>query len=539
MQFSLSYLRRRLGHLKLWGVLSLIVSVLILSLSFTYMVSYSTIGCDCSNVGTDYRSEHFMQSYEAAVNDSPVVPAGVTSYVSVEVDNYQYIPTPVPFDLKVKIGSYALSAYESRTLGNVVWFSLNGSIIPSWIQCNANSSSSCTLYWLRLDFSIPGNSSLPVFMGFDNTSVSNFAGTDSLEGEAPQLSSIYGEYDNGHLIFPLYCNFSGTNLPSSWTCYANRTAKVSVDNGLIIQDSFNDAYAYAVLTDPIEQNEIIESLVTEANVTAGYPTTQGIGLSTTTVLTNHLVYYGTPYDYYFENGLEADLYHAGTGPNQLIPNADSSQIYSAINFTGYSYMVGIDWLNSTQYWYLDGNTVLVSHNSSVLFGSYYPSAGMTSGGAGAGVLKIQYIRGRYFPPNNVMPEVSGEYVVSDLGCVRFTASGIPYQVPWYLNISNYPFLVESGSRSTCVKLPAGFYYYTVSTSYQGIKYAAAGTFTVSSRASTYVLVVFPVNLGVSSKPNRSSPLLPPEIYIIISEILILAAGAIVILISNRKRFNSR
>ena len=48
---------------------------------------------------------------------------------------------------------------------------------------------------------------------------------------------------------------------------------------------------------------------------------------------------------------------------------------------------------------------------------------MTSGGSGAGILKIQYIRGRYIPPNNVMPGVSGEYVVSDLSCVTFTFIG--------------------------------------------------------------------------------------------------------------------
>ncbi len=528
-----------MSHLKYQRSVSVIIAILILFLSFTYIVSYSTINGDSSAVRKPDQSTYLRRPFETIGNNSPKVPVGVISYVSVQVDNSQNISIPVPFDLEVKIDSYALSAYESKTIGNVVWFSLNGTIIPSWIQCNANSSSTCTIYWLKLNFSIPANFSTPIFLGFENTSISNFVGQDSLEGEAPQLSSVYGEYDNGHMIFPFYCNFAGTNLPSSWTCYANRTAKVSVDNGLVIQDSFNDAYAYAVLTQPIYQSEIIESLVTEANVTAGYPTTQGIGLSTTKILTNHLVYYGTPYDYYFVNGLEADLYHSGTGPNQFIPNADSSQIYSAINFTGSSYTVGIDWVNSTQYWYLNGNTVLVSHNSSILYGSYYPSAGMTSGGSGAGILKIQYIRGRYFRPNNVMPEVSGEYVISDLGCVTFTASGIPYPVHWYLNISNYPFLIESGSRSTCVKLPAGFYYYNVSTSYQGTKYAAAGTFSVSSKANTYVLVVFPIKVNVSSHPQRNTPLLPPEIYIIISEILILVAASALILLSNRRKINSR
>ena len=528
-----------MSHLKYQRSVSVIIAVLILFLSFTYIISYSTINGDSSNVWKPDQSTYLRQPFETIGNNSPKVPAGVISYVSVQVDNSQNISTPVPFDLEVRIGSYALSAYESRTLGNVKWFSLNGTIIPSWIQCNANSSSTCTIYWLKLNFSIPANFTTAIFLGFENTSISNFAGQDSLEGEAPQLSGVYGEYDNGHMIFPFYCNFAGTSLPSSWTSYVYSTANVSVNNGLIIQDTFNDAYAYAVSKQPIYQNEIIESLVTEANVTAGYPTTQGIGLSTTRNLTNHLVYYGTPYDYYFENGFEADLYHSGTGPGQYIPNANSSLISPVINFTGYSYFVGIDWDKSMQYWYLNGNTVVVSHNSSILYGPYYPSAGMTSGGSGAGILKIQYIRGRYIPPNNVMPGVSGEYVVSDLSCVTFTASGIPNPVSWYLNISNYPTLVQSGSHSAYVNLPAGFYYYNVSASYQGTKYESSGTFSVSSTANTYILVVFPIKVNVSPHLPKNTLLVPPEIYLIISEILILVAAFALILLSNRRKINSR
>ena len=236
----------------------------------------------------------------------------------------------------------------------------------------------------------------------------NFASSDSLQGEAPQISQVYGEYDNGRVIFPFYCNF-----------------------------------------------------------------------------------------------------------------------------TGNSYTVGIYWNNSLQYWYLNGNTIYILHNSSVEYGAYYPSAGMASGGNGAGILKIQYIRGRYLPPDNVMPEITGEYVVTDFGSVTFTASGIPSQATWYLNISNYPVLEHTGTLSSCVQLPAGYYYYNVSSYYQGSKFAAAGTFTVSGNAKTYVLIVF-VQRIVNLPPHRNSILLPPEIYLIIFEILILITGFGLILASKRK-----
>jgi hypothetical protein len=132
-----------------------------------------------------------------------------------------------------------------------------------------------------------------------------------------------------------------------------------------------------------------------------------------------------------------------------------------------------------------------------------------------------------------MPEITGEYVVTDFGSVTFTASGIPSQATWYLNISNYPVLEHTGTLSSCVQLPAGYYYYNVSSYYQGSKFAAAGTFTVSGNAKTYVLIVF-VQRIVNLPPHRNSILLPPEIYLIIFEILILITGFGLILASKRK-----
>ena len=100
-------------------------------------------------------------------------------------------------------------------------------------------------------------------------------------------------------------------------------------------------------------------------MTAGSPSTEGIGVSTSHNLTNHLVYFGTPYDYYFQNGLEASLFNNGNSKNSM-------------------------------------------------------------------------------PPNNVMPEVIGKYVVKNPGYVDITVSGIPSSNTWYLNISGISGIVEHG-----------------------------------------------------------------------------------------------
>ena len=96
-----------------------------------------------------------------------VLPSSVQNYTEFELLNNQNKSTPVPFDLEIKVDSSALSSYESHGLSNVEWFTSNGTIIPSWIQCNPSSTSTCTVYWLKLNFSIPADSNTSIGMGFE------------------------------------------------------------------------------------------------------------------------------------------------------------------------------------------------------------------------------------------------------------------------------------------------------------------------------------------------------------------------------------
>ena len=468
-------------------------------------------------------------------NKITVLPSNIQNYTEFEVLNNQNKSTPVPFDLEIKVDSSALSSYESPGLSNVEWFTPNGTIIPSWIQCNPSSTSTCTVYWLKLNFSIPADSNTSIGMGFASHSTKLMTANNQYEGEAPQLSPNYGEYDNGATIFPFYCNFSGLPFQTNWITFQYSTANVSICDGLVVRDSYNDAYAYAITKEPVTQPEIIESLVTEDCVTAGSPSTEGIGVSTSHNLTNRLVYFGTPYDYYFQNGLEASLFNNGNSKNSMTPSYNATPIYPQINFTYSHFLLGIGWTGtSTQYWYLNGNTAAVTHNDSIQSSSYYPNIGMSSGGSGAGILKIQYVRGRYMPPNNVMPEVIGKYVVKNPGYVDITVSGIPSSNTWYLNISGISGIVEHGTLSLNITLPYGLYYYNVSTYYSESVLYGYGTFQVKNNSGTFVLIVFTPKSPVIT-PFEPAPPYPPELYAIIAEILILIFGGLFILI---RRFRS-
>lgn len=469
-------------------------------------------------------------------NQVPVLPRSVQNYTEFEVLNNQNESTPVPFDLEIKVDSSALGSYESPGLSNVEWFTPNGTIIPSWIQCDPSSTSTCTVYWLKLNFSIPAHSNTSIGMGFASLSTNLMTANQRYEGEAPQLSPRYGEYDNGASIFPFYCNFSGLPFQSNWITFQYSTANVSICDGLVIRDSYNDAYAYAITKEPVTRSEIVESLVTEDCVTAGSPSTEGIGVSTSHNLTNRLVYFGTRYDYYFQNGFEASLFNNGNSKNSLTPSFNATPIYPQINFTNSPFLLGIGWTGTlTQYWYLNGNTAAVTHNDSIQSSSYYPNIGMTSGGSGAGILKIQYVRGRYIPPNNVMPDVIGKYVVKNPGYVDITVSGIPSSDTWYLNISGISGIVEHGTLSMNITLPYGLYYYNVSTYYSGSALYGYGTFQVKNNSGTFILIVFTPKSPVITPPSGPTPPYPPELYAIIAEILVLISGSVLLLVSRIRK----
>ncbi len=525
-------------HIRIQKYLA-IFSALIMLTSITALVSDTGQFLHTINSPGEGVSEQVVGNYSTTITQNipnPIVPVGVLNYTSFYVVNNQNKSSPVPFDLEVKVDSSALRSYENPGLSNVEWFTPNGTVIPSWIQCNPSSASTCTVYWLKLNFSIPADSNTSIGMGFASLSTNLMTANQQYEGEAPQLSSHYGEYDNGASIFPFYCNFSGLPFQNNWITFQYSTANVSIYDGLVVRDSYNDAYAYAITKDPVIQPEIIESLVTEDCVTAGSPNTVGIAVSTSHNLTNHLVYSGTPYDYYFQNGFEASLFNNGNSKNSMTPSFNGTPIYPQINFTNSPFLLGIGWAGtSTQYWYLNGNTVSVTHNDSIQSSTYYPNIGMTSGGSGAGILKVQYIRGRYMPPNNVMPGLTGKYVVKSPGFVDITVSGIPSSNTWYLNISGISGIAEHGTLSLNITLPYGLYYYNVSTYYSGSVLYGYGTFQVKNNSGTFVLIVFTPRQPVIT-PTEPAPPYPPELYALIAEIVVLVSGAVLILLSRFRKF---
>ncbi|MBE5729864.1 hypothetical protein IHI26_00805, partial [Candidatus Parvarchaeota archaeon] len=131
-----------------------------------------------------------------------------TYYVPITITNSQGSATPSPFQQEVVVDSADYQNYEASNLQNVEFLYSNGQIIPSWLESGASSSSTQTIYWLKLASSIPAGSSITIYMEFAPKTTNLFNGNTI--GEAPQLSPTYGEYDDGVDVFNGYWNFAGT-----------------------------------------------------------------------------------------------------------------------------------------------------------------------------------------------------------------------------------------------------------------------------------------------------------------------------------------
>ncbi len=129
-----------------------------------------------------------------------LVPSNVLNFIPLTISNNQNTATPSPFQQEVVIDSADYQQYETANLQNVEFFYSNGTVINSWLESGNSDTATSTVYWLKLG-GIPASSSLTVYMGFAGKTANLFNNTN--DGEAPQLSATYGEYnDIGSVMNP-------------------------------------------------------------------------------------------------------------------------------------------------------------------------------------------------------------------------------------------------------------------------------------------------------------------------------------------------
>ncbi len=188
------------------------------------------------------------------LTNAVIVPSNILYHIPINVMNQQSIA--VSANTPIAIGSYGYygnvigfnalkySQYYTCNLDNAEFFFANGTIATSWLEGNImnaeTANSACTgasspnalvdssniLYWVNIpgNYFLPANTGTPsyntIYLGWTGntlTAANNLF--SSKVGEAPQLSSSYGQYDNGANVFTAYWNndtISTSKMPTSW-----------------------------------------------------------------------------------------------------------------------------------------------------------------------------------------------------------------------------------------------------------------------------------------------------------------------------------
>ena len=167
-------------------------------------------------------------------------PSVLTTYEPLTITNSQSSSTPSPFQQMVNFTS-SDPGWTSISTGNfgqnVEFFYYNGTVIPSWLE---NYTSSHALWWLKIA-AIPAGSSETVYVGFAPTTTNLFNTVN--DGEAPQLTSTFAEYDDGKYVFSYYNNSNGEGftIPGSSTGAGAEIAfylPQSYTSGMVIANAF-------------------------------------------------------------------------------------------------------------------------------------------------------------------------------------------------------------------------------------------------------------------------------------------------------------
>jgi len=331
------------------------------------------------------------------------LPSGIIEYVPITLTNSQSSATPAPFQQMINITESTFSSYinYNNNFANFEYFYANGTVIPAWIESN-NSGKLIT--WVKLAKGIPASSSLTIYLGFASktTNLLSSSGTTGI-GEAPQLSSTYGQYDNGANVFTNYWNFAGTSLPAGFTSGVSSDGTLTLNNGLTLGTgtSDNPSYAY-ILSTSTYAPQIVEfylsRIPTNPGGYGGIGTDWGFSSSTSPGPDE-----GTNNSFKYLIGGEI-WSAAGKFTYELLDSNTNEGHASGSLSTG----VYGTYINPLALYYNYASKV---SSTTAITSSNYLLLGLSSPGSGAGTpeaetIQVNWFRTRAYPPNGVMPSVS-------------------------------------------------------------------------------------------------------------------------------------
>jgi uncharacterized membrane protein len=311
------------------------------------------------------------------------IPTGIVYSFPILITNSQSSPTPAPFQQMIVINSAVYASYEAPNLQNVEFFNADGTIIPSWLESGSTSTSTNTIYWLKLPSGIPALSSITIYMGFASPSANLFNAQTT--GEAAQLSTLYGEYDDGASIFGNYLSFAGTSLPAGWSEWTTGSGSVTVNNGLTVTTAGQTQSGAAALSNIPTTSGVIEGSV------SAFSNGDNSNIEALVASTSSTSFTFSPNCVGWQNGQQLEIENNNGGTPNVI---SASSINPAAPF-----VLGVY-----------GDSLYVNYNLGATINASILGTGYLSIEAGSGTtvpsITYNWIRTRALPPNGMMPTVT-------------------------------------------------------------------------------------------------------------------------------------
>ncbi len=375
-----------------------------------------------------------------AISATCFIPPQPVLQLPISFTNSQTAGTAAPFQQMLVFNSKTYSQYEAGNLDNIRFSYTNGTVLPSWMEYDNKSGNST--YWLKIGPGIPGLSSITVYMDFfpTNDNVLNTLTT----GEAPQLSPVYGEYDDGAHVFTFYDDFKNSTSLSSLTLKGNST--VTANDGLLVSSSAGEAES--VITPGF-------TFSNSSTPNGGYATDALFGSLPSGAAIQYTDFGWGPYcspgpGHFFSylNSTSAQVY--GISGTYAVPNSNNIILSASVTAGSSAYSINYKSIAS-------GGGYGSSMTDYAAFVNYCQGASSPKAPSTFNYPDLAYWTDvRAAPPNDVMPSV----LIAPL-ITTFTESGLPSGYTWHVtydSVQNNP-----TTTSTTFTTSYGNYSYSVNT----------------------------------------------------------------------------
>jgi len=313
--------------------------------------------------------------------------------VPITLTNSDSSNTPNPFQQRITWNPSLYSSYESADLGNIRFYSDASCNTPlyAWLEsCTPSLSNSATsaTAWVRLTISISGSGgTITIYMAFLPTSTSY---DSNYWGNSPNLSSPYGQNDNGANVFSFYDDFKGTTLNAKWTqILGSSGASITVNNGLTVTCTSTSSTAYGFVISATQTfPQVAETYTSAGNSILGVSTTQSL---------NGFI---APY-----TGYSMDWYAGNDDIEYQTSPGSGTQLRLIAQATFPAGIWQVTWSASARQYFMDGvGNAYSGTNNGANIANYRIYIGQSNGVISSSVFR--WARMRAFPPNNVMPTIS-------------------------------------------------------------------------------------------------------------------------------------